>query len=389
MTTANVKGGFAKSILITRNHDRESTTMLKTEFLKDTGKYVVQVQNFFTSAASRINTHSGVLFAIRRFGDGGQGTPAFPNHYRRSDYEFSGTFHSVTDFVFRLQQFFHRFGYMFYRLSLPAGALVGANPTALPAGQKDTAPLNFFKNFQTPDAGQLHGTANVGWSQSPNQGNLCSVGINSDNKLEFFLTPLFLANFYIEVSDSMQEMLGFSPEIFSFFDTQDTWTDFDNDDLFQPGNIFFDEIDYRDITDDSIIRFSQFTVDSIDSRLSLDVVCTFPNSNKITVFNGKEEHEYVLARFILNDYKTFKTNTFSDDDGLLGTRSVSESMTIGLEDLTRGNPNVESNFLLPGSIQLFKLALSTRYFEGGKIVTKPTDLDDGFWSLRLLFSKKV
>ena len=79
MTQANVKGGFAKSILITRNHDNQSTTMLKTEFLKNTEKYVVQVQNFFTSAASKINTHSGVLFAIRRFGVGGEGTPDFPN----------------------------------------------------------------------------------------------------------------------------------------------------------------------------------------------------------------------------------------------------------------------------------------------------------------------
>ena len=53
MTQANVKGGFTKSIMITRNHDNQSTTMLKTEFLKNTEKYVVQVQNFFTSAASK------------------------------------------------------------------------------------------------------------------------------------------------------------------------------------------------------------------------------------------------------------------------------------------------------------------------------------------------
>ena len=293
----------------------------------------------------------------------------------------------------KLQEFSHRFGYLFYRLSLPAGDLVGANPTALPEGQKVTAPLNFFKHFQTPDAGQVHGTANVGWSQSPNQANLCSVSVNSDNKLEFVLTRLFLANFYIQVSDNMQEMLGLSPEIFSFYDGADTFSNTQEEDNspFNPGgSLFINEVENREITvGASIKQVSRFSVNDLDSRLSLDVVCTFPNSNKITAFNGKEEHEYVLARFILNDYKSFKTTTFSDNDGLLGTRSVSENMTIGLENLTRGNPNVESNFLLPGSIQLFKLALSTRYFEGGKIVTKPTDLDDGFWSLKLLFSKKV
>ena len=390
MTTANVKGGFKKSIQIIRNHDHESTTMLKNEFLKNTEKYVVQVQNFFTTAASRINTHSGVHFAIRRFGAGGGTTPAFPNYYRQSDYEFTGGFHSVVDFVFRLQHFFHNFGYLFERLSLPVGDLVGANPTALAEGLKATSNLNFFRNFQTPDVGQLHGTSNIGWSQTPEQGHLCSVSINSDNKLEFVLTPLFLANLYIVVSPGMQEMLGFNPEIFYFFDTADTWTDSNGDALFQANTAnFFDEIDYREITPDTLARYSAYSVDNLDSRLSLDITCTFPNSNKITVFNGKEEHEYVLARFILNDYKTFRTNTISDDDGLLGTRSITENMTIGLEDLTRGNPNMESNFLLPGSIQLFKLALSTRYFESGKIISKPTDLEDGFWSLKLLFSKKV
>jgi hypothetical protein len=107
------------------------------------------------------------------------------------------------------------------------------------------------------------------------------------------------------------------------------------------------------------------------------------------VLNGKEEHEYILARFILNDYKTFKTNTISDDNGIRGTRSITENMVIGLEDLTRGNPNVESNFLLPGSIRQFRIGLFSRYFEGGKIITKKTDVEDGFWSLKLLFSKKV
>jgi len=395
MTTANVKGGFSKSIQITRNHDSESNTTLKQEFLKDTEKYVLQVQNFYTSAASKINTHTGVLFAIRKFGPGGGPTPAYANYYRQSDYEFSGTFHSVSDFVYRLQQFFHRFGFLFYKLSVPN--LVGPNPAVLPAGQKATAPLNFYKNFQTPDGTQLHGTSNIGWSQSQavrkaagQSENLCTAGINANNKLEFILSPSFLANFYIEVSAGMQEMLGLAPQIFSFYDNAVTYSDATGQALFQAGTQnFVNDIDNRIITANEIVRITRFSVDELDSRLSLDIQCTFPNSNKISVFNGKEEHEYILARFIMNDYKTFKTNTISDDNGIRGTRSITESMVIGLENLTRGNPNVESNFLLPGSFRQFQIGLFSRYFEGGKIITKKTDVEDGFWSLKLLFSKKV
>jgi hypothetical protein len=188
----------------------------------------------------------------------------------------------------------------------------------------------------------------------------------------------------------MQEMLGLAPQIFSFYDNAVTFSDATGQALFQAGTQnFINDVNNRIITAHEIVRITGFSVDELDSRLSLDIQCTFPNSNKISVLNGKEEHEYILARFILNDYKTFKTNTISDDNGIRGTRSITENMVIGLEDLTRGNPNVESNFLLPGSIRQFQIGLFSRYFEGGKIITKKTDVEDGFWSLKLLFSKKV
>jgi hypothetical protein len=130
-------------------------------------------------------------------------------------------------------------------------------------------------------------------------------------------------------------------------------------------------------------------VNNVDTRLSLDVVATFPNSAKITVVSGKETREYVLGRFILNDYKRFETVTSFDDDGLTGVTKIREHTVVGLEDLTRGDPDVSSNFLLPGSIQLIKLRLETRFYEDSQIVTKPTLLDGGFWTIKLLFSKKV
>ena len=61
---------------------------------------------------------------------------------------------------------------------------------------------------------------------------------------------------------------------------------------------------------------------------------------------------------------------------------------MGLEDLARGNPNVASVFMLPGSIRQVTITLYTRYYVEGKIVRVPTDMTNGFWALKLLFSKK-
>ena len=68
---------------------------------------------------------------------------------------------------------------------------------------------------------------------------------------------------------------------------------------------------------------------------------------------------------------------------------MKEVLKIGLEDLTNSNPDYTSIFLLPGKIRHVNIKLVTRYMSEGKIVEVPTDMRDGTWVLKLLFSKKV
>ena len=397
MTTVNQKGGFTKRISILRNHDDESTTMLKTVFLKKTQNYVLQLTDFFTNLATPINLDSGVLFAIRRLPHLANQTdpPPFPNHYRQRDYEFTGKFHSAMVFVQQLQRFFHKFGYIFYNYGIPnltgfrtvlEQQVFEFDSNIINNAQIPTTNLNFTSDFMMPVNGVQ---TNVGWSQSLNEGNFVNASITSDNRLSFTLDPIFFSNFYIEVSPIMQGRFGLPPQIFCVSDLAGNITTHDNSILFTNADVFIDETTNRYNPLTEFRMTSQFSLDELDDRLSLDVICTFPNSNKISVLNGQEEHEYVLGRFVLNDYKKFETVMESDSDGITGKITIRENMFAGLENLTRGNANMATNFLLPGEIQLIKLKLMLRYFLNGKIISKSPDVGNAYWYLTLLFSKKV
>ena len=127
---------------------------------------------------------------------------------------------------------------------------------------------------------------------------------------------------------------------------------------------------------------------SFDHRLTLDCVATFPLSNRITVVDGVEEHEFLLSRFPLADYKRFETDLRMDDYGVTNEVQIVEDVNVGLEDLSRGNPDIATVFLLPGNIQQVNLQLWTRYYKEGIINRVKTDMTRGFWSTKLLFSKK-
>ena len=127
----------------------------------------------------------------------------------------------------------------------------------------------------------------------------------------------------------------------------------------------------------------------LDDRLSLDLVSTFPASRKINILDGVEQHDYILARFDLSDYKEFRSVTTQDPDTMSSSVEITETYEAGLENMTRGNPDYESNLLLNGSLQQIHLMLFTRYLENGVIKRVKAEMNDGFWHCRILFSKKT
>ena len=128
---------------------------------------------------------------------------------------------------------------------------------------------------------------------------------------------------------------------------------------------------------------------SLDERLSVDVQITLPISNKIFSKDGGEEHEFIVARFPLNDYNKFETTLESTPEAVTDNVIVREDVNVGLEDLTRKSPSSSAIHLLPGTIQQINVQLQTRYYSDGKVVSSPTKMEHGFWTIKLLFGKKV
>ena len=128
---------------------------------------------------------------------------------------------------------------------------------------------------------------------------------------------------------------------------------------------------------------------AFDHRLSLDVVAYWPISNIISFLDGKESHEFVFARFPVSDYLEIHNKTVVVGGDLRRSHIIQETVNLGIEDLCRNNPNTVSNYLLPGELRHCNFRLETRYIADGTITRVPTDMDEGFWSLKLLFSKKI
>ena len=145
----------------------------------------------------------------------------------------------------------------------------------------------------------------------------------------------------------------------------------------------------REFRDEKIFT-SKYSLRDLDERLSQDISCTFPMSRKISVVNGVENHEYLLARFDLSTYKQFFAKTFQSDELMTKAVAIEETFQAGIENLTRHYPDYESNLLLTGQIQSIHLQVYTRYMDKGRKITRiPSNLDDGFFQVKLLFSKKI
>ena len=332
MTTANQKGGYLKRLSVSRDGESTSITTFRERFLKKTENYVLQIPRFITSATPKLNLISEAMFSI----------------YPRANV---------------------------------------ANPPAANALYTFT-PTNYRS-----------------WSELGRQMQQFFVMITlvEDDKIEFSvlddgcfrldLSTNFCDRYYIRVGPETQKKTGFPEFIFQVNGTEGAVTrHFDHTDgiqyLFEEDLLGVQRFAafQEDVTEP--IKFeSRYPLDSFDT-ISQDVIVTFPLSSKISVFNGKEEREFVLARFPLTDYKKIQSKIEIEDEEVFPSAVIKEELQIGLADLTGNNPEMISVFMLPGTIYHANFQLNTRYYSEGKIVSVPTDMENGFWNIELLFSKK-
>ena len=378
MTTVANKGGLVKTLSITRNSDNTSGTMLKTPFLKKSENYSVQVASFCTNRTPIIHRDTGPVLRIRSY----QGANnLLPDFYSTSDWEFHPKqCYSISEFVLQMQDFLHRFGYTFFWLGIEneIGKTQEEEKEELAKEDRNNA---FY--FTAKDYRIVGGAVeNVGYERWRNHSRIVTCKVTGDGLLQFELTPLFSANFYIEVGEAFQRQVGLAPHLFLIQQG-------DGSRVKQNLDTTAAIVGTRVVPTSSQRFTSRFGVENLDERLSLDLQVTFPNSNKILVVDGVEKHEYILARFPYNNLKRFTTKLVETQSGVQDIVILDEHFGAGLVDLTRGNANYESNFLLNGDIQQISVSLFTRYYEHGVIETIPTEMSDGLWYMRLIFAKKL
>jgi len=387
MTTANLKGGFVKSLDISRDGSSASITILKSAFLKKTENYVCQMTKFITNITPPLNQLSEIMFSIRPKGIEGEDRDGlnFPADWSVESWtNFRPTPHySLVGLAQQLQQFFHKFGFILRRIG---SARLGNVPGKLIFIKHN--PVR--KTFEEGDPIDEFGNAiplydDHGWGGMHDEGKTIQFRLLPDGRFAMEFTAEFSSNFYIVVGEKTQKITGFPETMFVTQFGVHTFTADDGlDHLYDDLDLFENPPDVDvNITFESLYSFNSF-----DHRLTLDCVATFPLSNTISVVNGKEEHEFLLSRFPLVDFKRFETDLKMSDSGISNEVLIFEDVNVGLEDLSRGNPNIATVFLLPGNIQQVNLQLWTRYYNEGKIDRVKTDMSRGFWSTKLLFSKK-
>ena len=342
MTTANQRGGYIKKLSVSRDGDSKSVTTFRDQFLKKTQNYVLQIPRFVTNVTPPLNLISEVMFELLPRGNVGV---------------------------------------------LPAN--VGANLiiknafTAKPYRSWSELARQLQAFFKAADV-------EIG------DENMIQFELLDDGCFRLKLTEDFCDIFYIKVGPETQKKTGFPEYMFQvqgiddsvLVDVERHFNHTDGLEYLLDGEpLVFAE--YQAVVDDAGKFESRFPLDSFDTRISLDVTVTFPISSKISGFNGVEQREYILARFPLTDYKTtWSEVTIEDDNKVHQGNTVSEKISIGLADLTRKNSEMISVFMLPGEIYHANFQLEIRYFSEGKIISVPANMENGFWHLEILFSKK-
>ena len=362
MTIANQRGGFLKTLEINRDGSASSETNLKDTFLKKTEGYVMQVTRFVVNNSPPLNLIDEPMFTVLIRGDQNQ------NRVDNVD-------------VLDPPLIFQPTSYKTY--------LELARQLEIFCQQIDIQ--------LDPGAGQR---------VDPNQHRSVAFSLQSNGLFQLKLFRGFASAFYIKVGPQARKYTGLGEYIFVTTDGVNHYTQVDGVrflfNLINDAQLeiriaaglaisFNPQMFGNNVGQDRVFE-SKRPLSAFDHRLSQDVIGYFPISQSVSFLDGNESHEFLLARFPINDYKEMHEVTKVTEDGLyhLKQRQVTqETVNLGLEDLCRDNPNAVSNFLLPGEIRQCTFKLETRYINDGVITKQPTDMEQGFWSLKLLFSKKM
>ena len=378
MTFVNEKGGHAVSLTILQTERPEVDCMLRDPILKKAENYAIQLTDFVLSTLPKINPHIHAPFL-----------ELIP--YNETDMAgIYGTNHiftpvnctSVLGLYTQLRRFCERFTRMFFAYGLGDGVEVFSTLVPmLTNAERANTPNNFHERHNDEEDG-------------------ISVSLSSDLRLRIILGQECSQNFFVQLSDYASSIVGLPRQIFYIrhrisgvenIASMQNQTILDDDDEYWDDENILSNREVIDEDDSAKMFESEESIKNFDERMSIDLISTFPISRKVCLFNGEHSEEYLLGRFDLSSFRDFRIqNKYGDGVVTNPTLRVSEKHHTTAVNMTSGFPNYESNHFLNGSIQSVNFKVLVRYIDQHKVITRtPLDLDDGYYQIKCLFTKKL
>ena len=341
MSYANQKGGYQKSLEVTRENSNRSTTMLSTDFLKKGENYILNVTDFITNTSPPMNLLEGNFLRILPLGN-----------YPENPADAQVAFGAKTPVDFEP---------VVYRSWLELARQIE----------------EFFKKL----------------SFAEGDDDYAKFYITFDGKPNLFLSDDFLSHRYVQVSPYVQDILDWPEYIFKVREVAGVnvyHTHVDDYLLFNKNGVF--PYNFRLFGCAETFHFAgPRPLTHFEQRVSVDVYSTFPLKSKILTYDGKEEHEHILFRLPYAEQHSFTSNTmFLEGNMSSDVGEISEKLDVGLTNLCDMHATTLHQLLLSGTIRNVQLKIAVRYMTKSGIVEKDFDFSNGgFWYVRLLFVKKV
>ena len=354
MSYANEKGGYQKSLEISRENSNRSITNLHADFLQKAENYLLNVTDFVTNTSPPMNLLSGAYFRILPLGDQNESLlvagVAAQAYEREVDFEPT-VYRTWLELARQLEAFF----------------------------QTLTADYNAAVVIQEPQYAEFYMT--------------------QDGKFSLQLSAAFLSRRYIVFSSDLQKILDCPPYVFKVRETADAGAihrthntrnaDGGAYSLFLANGTF--GFNFRTHGSGETFNYqAPRPLINFEQRESIDVYSTFPMKSRITTNSGKEEHEHILFRLPYAEQHSFVcSSTFQTSNMGSNLANISENIDVGLTNLCDKHSNTLHQTLLSGRIRNVILRVAVRYMTLDGIVERDMDFKNGFWYLRLLFVKKV
>lgn len=412
MSTANAKGTVEQRVnLVKRGPGEIQHVMLNSVLIKKAQNYGLMTDRFVTNVITEIMQNPRTIMKILPRRDQQEEHEGYDlqeddEWFLNQIHEFKTPLFSVARLCEALAEFVREFNFALFTQGY---TWAGGAPPIFPVIPIRTGAGHFHPydlgNYIDPD----------GIKQ------FVTLGVTHDGCLQLTMSHEFLSYFFIELDPVFARLIGF-PQFIYADDVGGGVTLMSNQrgipDLFYSAPDILGAMRQWFVEDTGNVLIaangnprtieSTKSIFNCDDRLSLDIEISLPLSQSIEVFNGKENHTFILNRFMITDYINISGRTQQKGGVILTKSIISDKLGIGFTDLVSDEPTSHVAKLLNGKIQEMDARMVLRYkkyaihVDAQGLITLPKNQlqftierktlefdENGVYDLLLAFNKRV